>query len=161
MKVIFLDIDGVLVNLASFGLPESGSGSRSRAHPDCVTALNAITDATGAVIVVSSVWRIGGLARIKDILREWGVTGKVLSITPDLCHQKDSHLVVGGVCRGDEIQRWLDDYAESRGPVESFVILDDASDMRHLLPRLVQSRFETGLTPELARRAVELLGGVS
>jgi hypothetical protein len=153
IKVIFLDIDGVMVNRASFSLPDSGSASHAIAHPDCVAALNKITKETGAYIVVSSVWRHCGLMQMKDILSGWGVTGKVLGCTPDLCRKEGS--IYLGLQRGDEIQKWLDDF--NRWPVESFVILDDDSDMKHLMPHLIKTEFETGLTMEHARRAIELL----
>src|SRR5689334_9681956 len=135
MKVIFLDIDGVMVNRASYRLPRIDG--HARAHPDCVSALNHLIEQTVAHMVISSVWRIGGVSFMRDMLNAWGVKGKVLGCTPDLCHQKDSHLIVEGKERGDEIQAWLDEREKFRGDVESFVILDDDSDMKHLQPRLV------------------------
>ena len=57
--------------------------------------------------------------------------------------------------RGTEIQAWLDAW---RGePVESFVILDDEGDMAHLLPRLVQTGWSTGLLHEHVQVARRLL----
>lgn len=156
-RIVFLDVDGVLINLACFSLGGAKrSGSHSQAHPDCVRELNRITDTTGARIVVSSVWRHGGLKRIRDILRSWGVTGKVIGITPDLCRAPKDSAIIIATERGDEIQAWLD---TTRFNVETFVILDDDADMKHLKPRLIQSTFEKGLTPEHADRAIALLEG--
>lgn len=151
MKVLFLDIDGVLVNRESL---MKASGIHAKAHPACVAALNEIVSKTGANVVVSSTWRHFGLLKMKDFLSDWGVKAKVLDCTPDLTRKRGA--IYSNVCRGDEIQAWLDGY--DRYPVESFVILDDDSDMNHLLPRLVKTEFERGLTMEDAARAIEMLG---
>ena len=37
------------------------------------------------------------------------------------------------------------------------MIVDDDSDMKHLLPRLVKTKFEPGLTAEDAAKVLELL----
>jgi hypothetical protein len=156
MKLIFLDVDGVLVNRESL---MKASGLEATAHPDCVSALNWIIETTGADIVISSTWRIIGMGKIKDKLNEWGVAGKVRGITPDHT-RRDSNtgFYVASSERGDEIQEWLDKYRSERGPIDSFVIIDDDADMKHLMPFLVQAQLERGLTMEEADRAVEILG---
>ena len=54
-----------------------------------------------------------------------------------------------------EIQSWIDDHE-----VESFVILDDSSDMAHLMPKLVHTSMETGLTEDHVEQALSLLAGI-
>lgn len=149
MKVIFLDIDGVLVNRASFQLPRTPSdrGSVSTAHPDCVAALNKIVKATGAQIVISSVWRLFLWPDIRGVSEAWGLVGTIRDRTPDL----------NSVERGVEIQAWISDFERKREALESFVILDDDGDMVHLKHRLIQTSFEQGLTVEEADRAIMLL----
>src|SRR5690606_17731337 len=93
-KVVFLGFDGVLVNRESL---RTASGFRSKGSSDCVAALNRITDKTGAVIVVSSTWRRKGRGFVLRTLRAWGVTGRMIGITP----------VLNAVDRGEEIQAWL------------------------------------------------------
>lgn len=143
MKIIFLDVDGVLITADSchkgFGIVE----------PRCVDALNNLVSNTGAAIVVSSCWRVGR-TRIElcDLLQKWGVKGVVLDKTP---HSSFS------AKRGNEIQEWLDERRENRDDVEQFVILDDDADMEHLMPFLVQTNFTDGLTEDLADRAGEIL----
>lgn len=139
MRVVFLDIDGVLVNRASI---RRQSGRHACADPSCVAQLNLITDATGAVIVLSSTWRFDDA--IKETIYGWGVTGTIRSMTPRL----------RGFDRGIEIDYWLT--TGSNSP-ESFVILDDDSDMAHLKYALVQTNMETGLTKEHADRAIVML----
>ena len=60
MKIIFLDIDGVLCTAKSVGLLKTNIDGRlaKQFDPDCVVRLNHITDATGAQIVISSSWRL-------------------------------------------------------------------------------------------------------
>ena len=144
VSILFLDIDGVLVNRRSLA---HASGMRAKADADCVAMLNRITDATGARIVVSSTWRCLGVRRVKELLRLWGVSGRIIGCTP----------VLGSVDRGEEIQAYLDEYKKMRGAVSSFVILDDDDDMLHLAERLVQTQFAPGLTLEDADRAIAML----
>ena len=139
MRVVFLDIDGVLVTRESL---MKASGMRAQAQPRCVQALNSITDATGAAIVVSSTWRYGGVEWIRNKLKEWGVTADVIGATA-LDYKTN---------RGQEIQTWLANH-----PTESFVILDDDSDMAHLWAKLIQTDMENGLTPARATRAIRVL----
>ena len=66
MKVIFLDIDGVLNTPASIKLAPifvEGAPTWYGRHlhafdKNCISALNKITDATKAKIVISSTWRL-------------------------------------------------------------------------------------------------------
>lgn len=163
MRVLFLDIDGVL---------NSGEYMRERRHiprptPHSIDAttvprLNAVTDRTGAVIVVSSSWRLqkpehdpSPVWRLRRILGAHGVTGEILDTTP--------HLVDGShdcppwrkwaLPRGHEIQAWLD----TRTDVEAFAIVDDNSDMAHLADRLVRTDWEHGLLDEHVERLCALL----
>ena len=155
MKVVFLDFDGVLCNHESIS-----AGYKARAapeqdpygpHEDCVAALNHIIEQTGAMIVVSSTWRRISKFRtaMAEQLNKWSVKGTVLDITP----------VLNEEIRGKEIAQWLNSY--SRHPVESFVILDDDSDMGELRPRLVQTDGAKGLTMDDAERAIAMLNGAA
>lgn len=146
MKIIFLDIDGVLLNISSRGIEPCAY---------CVKNLNDIVKITGAKIVVSSTWRKGGLEQIRFVLAQWGVTGEVIGITPVLSRVTERSGFTRGACRGDEIARWL----EQNGPVDSFVILDDDGDMGELRSRLVTTSFYTGLTRLHAAQAIGILEG--
>jgi hypothetical protein len=150
--IIFLDIDGVLAT------PRSIHGSRGNWKfagaerypygfaPDAVANLNALTDRTKAQIVVSSTWRRGhSVAGLRAILKAEGVQGIVLDKTPYL----------PDAARGEEIQWWLDNSHRYDG--QPFVILDDDTDMVHLMPRLVQTSFMDGLTRKRAKWALDLL----
>src|SRR4051794_18405739 len=78
-RIIFLDIDGTMVT--SY---KGVDGGRPAANPACVAALNSITAATGAVIVISSIWRYEGLMFMREKCREWGIQAPVRDVTPDM-----------------------------------------------------------------------------
>ena len=147
MNVIFLDIEGVLVNLGA-------QGTGGEADPACVARLNRLTESSGAALVVSSTWRSQGLDEITGLLRGWGVTAPVAGITDDLSYLDLTSPI--GIQRGDEIGQWLDAHPE----VEAFVILDDDDDMAGLRPYLVQTEDGVGLTDEQAERAGAVLQGI-
>ncbi len=142
MKVIFLDVDGVLITDETRRL-----GNRN-VSPACVAALNSLLERTDARIVLSTSWRVGLTGReLCALFRQWGVTGGIIDKTPNLPEG----------CRGDEIARWLEERQTSRGDVESFVIIDDHDDMGELMPYLVRTRSAVGFSDEDVERATEIL----
>ena len=136
MKVIFLDIDGVLNgynfwNLSLFKLvspfPKIRDFVRRNydifgVHESKVKRLAKITKATGAVIVISSSWRGGWFTkyeeksdrhkRLEDLFKKYNI--KVIDITPKYFNGK----------RCDEILSWLSKHEEK---VERFIVIDDES----------------------------------
>lgn len=142
-KIIFLDIDGVLVNRRSL---KERSGIKSVADENCVFSLNEIIKLTSAKIVISSAWRFCGLEEMKLILKYWGVIADVVDITPCLYDK------LGNDNRALEIQKWLDD-----NPTKAFVIIDDIQDMSHLNKYLVRTKFEEGLRGLHINPAVDIL----
>ena len=142
MKVIFLDIDGVLINRRD--------ASRNTADPRCIEQLNRITDMTGAKIVVSSSWRHYGLQKITLILRQWGVTGDIIDITPSLeyvqVHKK----------RRCEIMHWMDNREDYSWLGDTFVVIDDEPGA-FFSKHTVMPDFETGLEETCADEAISIL----
>ena len=122
MKVIFLDIDGVL-NVYPQGRDEFGS----LFHKHFEDNLKLVIEKTNAKIVISSTWRYSGLKVMKDMWKQRNLPGEVIDITPD-CAQIVNKGVVEFydlVERGHEIKEWLDNHPE----VERYVIFDDDNDM--------------------------------
>ncbi|HJV45647.1 MAG TPA: HAD domain-containing protein, partial [Bacillota bacterium] len=121
MKVIFLDIDGVMV---------TGSYQRPSTHyngyqfnPSCVDNLKQIMNQTGASIVVSSTWRKAGFRFLKQMLTANGIDKGLVGQTPVLANRD----------RGDEIQQYIEEsQLDPSFTVEQFVILDDHNDMGKL-----------------------------
>lgn len=149
MKILFLDIDGVLNSQRFFNtLPHGFTTTRSDEilDPEAIDRLNKIIRETGAKIVVSSSWRIGlSLVELQILLKDHGVEGEVIGMTPSINKK--------GRVRGDEIQAWLNDHLE----VIDFVILDDDSDMRHLMPALVKTSHNEGLLDVHVEQAIKML----
>jgi hypothetical protein len=150
MRVIFLDIDGVL-NSLNYEREIQNHPATSDDYYNwnmdqrAVRRLNRIVEKTGAVVVVSSAWRTD-MGSVYNHLEAHGFTGKIVGSTPVL-HR------VGGVPRGDEIQMWLDEH----DAVEAFVILDDYADMGALLPKLVKTDPWHGLQNEHVNMAIRML----
>ena len=131
MKIIFLDIDGVICNHEQWKKHVILDGEYLHEFDSAaVKLLNELTDKTQAKFVISSTWRFKGVDILKKHFPQQGVTGEILDRTPSLRHVINAQ-------RGDEIQMWLDENKDKE--IESFVILDDDNDMKHLLPKLVQT----------------------
>lgn len=143
MKILFLDFDGVLVIDPPYRV----------ANEACVRRLNRITSQTGARIVVSSSWRHEkDPGHVIRVLNTWGVTAPCVGQTPRMDNLLKSGLWVG-VDRGDEIREWL-----YRNPnVKSVVILDDERIGESMAHFHVKSEFKTGLTDEIADKAIAIL----
>lgn len=168
MKVVFLDIDGVLCTDRSFARkdkvpfpPDFHIPFRDgwdRLDDECIERLNRITDATGALIVISSTWRLccNGEEQFQyliDYLHSQGVKARIIDRTPSHMTMSNTR---GRWGRGAEIVEWL----EKTGPkfgIESFVIIDDDADMGSVLDYLVQTPEPTGIGEEHVGRAIEIL----
>lgn len=136
MKIIFLDIDGVLNHELWLQSPESKAEVPGNSHarwfdPRAVALLNNLTDATYAKIVVSSSWRLDtSLDDLRVLLQKQGITGEIIGKTPYLSYASDEGTYL--VPRGCEIQAWLENNRDKVGfklSKASYVILDDQSDM--------------------------------
>lgn len=135
MKVIFLDIDGVLGNRksqnAAFNhkIYPPGNAFLHAVDPDCVQRLRKLVEATGASIVISSTWR-----RFMDEVQR----------AFDWCNWSDVPIIGRtGVMnsRGQEIAEWLKHNPE----VTQYVILDDDSFDIFQKTKLIKTINEYGL----------------
>lgn len=159
MRVLFLDFDGVL-NSFRWMKANPGKSFACEVDPEPVALVAEIVRRTGAQIVVSSTWRIHHrLAALRDVLITAGYPAPcpIIGATPkSVPHPEPDYKHK----RGFEIQAWLDAQPPD-GPraVEQIAILDDDTDMSHLLPRLVQTDVHEGLQREHVERVVALLRG--
>jgi HAD domain in Swiss Army Knife RNA repair proteins len=158
MKIIFLDFDGVLNSHSWWdSLSEAEKTDVMGLDPVAVARLHHLVCATSARVVVSSTWRHGrSRTRLQTILADAGFGGQVLGTTPEWLRKSDGGIYCAEE-RGQEIQAWLDAAPRYGHDVESFVILDDNSDMAHLMDRLVQTTTKDGLQDEHVERAIEML----
>lgn len=158
MRVIFLDVDGVLNSEDDLKIYREKNGITGCILYDNVEErplklLKQIVDVTGAVIVLSSSWRLGYgktesifggrlYEKVSAALKANGM--EIYDITP----------YMPGAQRGDEIKQWL----SKRQDVESFVILDDDSDMgEYVDTKLIQTTYKYGLLPEHVEVAIKKL----
>ena len=135
MKVLFLDIDGVL-NKRSDGEVITETDSIYTVNRVLLEHLHKIVEDTNCKIVLSSTWRI-----FKDgieFLEEYGQL-EIFDVTKRIHNGR----------RGEEIQVYLDEHPD----VESYAIVDDDSDM---LDSQLRNFFQTdplhGLTETIAYR---------
>lgn len=165
MKIIFLDIDGVL-NLMRPEFDEFGQ----LFHDEFVNNLKYIIDKTGAKIVISSTWRFSGLSTMKKMWKKRGLPGEVIDITPSDYQVFESKKFpvkdLNDVLRGHEIQFWLDHYDN----IESYVILDDDTDfLKTQLDNFVKTSDNPdhhdsldigyGLTTICSKKSIKILNG--
>jgi hypothetical protein len=177
LKVIFLDIDGVL-NSEAYALKlEERHYQLGHAEPpipndettcdcfklyhqidrDAVARLNRLVVTTSAKIVVSSTWRKRfDLPELHRILSEHGLVAEIIGATPD--GYKDPELraafgYIDRIFRGHEIDYWLKQHPE----VDRFVILDDDSDMEMHKNRLVQTDCQEGLLDDHVELAIRMM----
>jgi hydroxymethylpyrimidine pyrophosphatase-like HAD family hydrolase len=146
MKVIFIDVDGVLAPWGIRGL-----------CPHRLNLFAALAKATGAFVVLSSTWRLPQCKeqckRLRVELFARGV--EIYDSTPELQEPIGTGLLVKSQQRGQEIQAWINAY---RQVITSFVILDDDpnDEMGTLKKHLIKCDGYQGLTEtqcaEITRR---------
>lgn len=166
MKIIFLDIDGVLNNhqyaqTVHFLYGGNGYGGFARPpfkrhdikwDPYNAAALKKLMNNSGANIVISSSWRFHHFINdFKSMFQLYGLKpGRIIDVTPD---------VKGGTIRGDDINAWLNQYNQvDTWKIDNYVILDDNSDF-YPDQHLVQTDAMLGLTNLDVDKALKILNG--
>lgn len=154
MKIIFLDIDGVL-NSEMYEWSRGEDRADNRIDLSRVRLLKDIVSATDAKIVLSSTWRLDWDKSpelcgedgeyINQCLAQYGLF--IIDKTPFNSMIDD---------RRREILTWLSSH---RGEVESFVILDDINCGWEELDRrvVVTDPYGYGLNEEHVKKAIKLL----
>lgn len=163
MKVIFLDLDGVLNTGWWYTKMDKNTPKDKYGYsfdPNAVANLKKIIDKTGAVIVISSSWKSFGFSELEEMWQDRGLPGKLIGITPNsvsdemLLNADLDHMELFSI-RGMEIKEWLTKH-EKR--VSNYVIIDD---MDNMLPEqkshFVQTNSELGIIKEDVEKAISLL----
>jgi len=146
MKVIFLDIDGVMSSIRSTRMDDFSQ--------EAVAALNTMLRNTDARIVLSTSWReIYDDKNLEYILTYNGVdANKVIGHTPILYagifRGKDPDI------RGKEIHLWLEKHGKNASGI---CILDDKPQMGYMSPWLLLTKSFNGLLKSDASKGVTLL----
>lgn len=174
MKVLFLDIDGVLNsenwfayriycvknNMVNILMNFVDTDDRNIKHKltmlddRAIANLNRIIEETGCKVVLSSSWRSSIESEnifTQDLLKLKGFKYEFYDVTPRLWFSDFS------TRRGEEIKFWLDKESEKH-EIESFVILDDDSDMLpEQMNNFVHVDGQVGLTDRDVLTAIKIL----
>lgn len=174
MKVVFLDMDGVLNSDAYFkahgarpdeDVPPSRDEWRatvgtdewwiSMVDPEAVRRLNRVVHGSGAKVVVSSSWRYHcDPETMQRVLDARGFEGEVVGRTPLTPEMPEGMRDLG---RGPEIEVWL---AKNKHlDIEAFVILDDIAPraFAHMAPYVVHTSWTRGMLDEHVEEALRRL----
>lgn len=140
LRVIFLDIDGVL---------HSVDNAAELFNVECMKRLQRIVEGVGAVIVLSSSWRLipHELEKARAQLKLFG-----------MCIHDCTSQRIGSTSRVNEICEWLH---EHKAEVMAFAAIDDSdlSDGGILRQHWVQTRSECGLVERDVDLALSALRG--
>ena len=143
MKVIFLDVDGVLNNDGYFERTKNEKQNRIELDDENIKYLKEIIGLTGAKVVVTSTWKeLRIYSKLISYLKTFGIE----------VYDKTVHMSYN---RGDEIREYL-----STHEIDNFIILDDEifRDFNELISHLVKTDFYNGgLTEQHKTLALQLL----
>jgi len=149
MKIVFLDIDGVLNSRNKLielynktGKPHSGTSFPF--DEKCLENLKKLVEETNAKIVITSTWRMyeDNMNILLTKFKEYELDKHIIGYTPVLY-----------ISREEEINEYLEELEESC----DFVIIDDITDMGELNDKLVITSPQTGFTEENLNRAIKIL----
>ncbi|MCB2290892.1 hypothetical protein LGK97_14185 [Clostridium sp. CS001] len=157
MKVIFLDIDGVLNSEEFLKINQSEMIDRNS-----VAILKSLIDKTGAVIVMSSGWRLwfddnmmpkdGYSQCLYDVLCEFNI--KIFDKTPDFSTEEIRTKKTFSHVKSKEIIAWLSKHEN----VYKYVVLDDL-DLKNeeINSHLVRTNAQVGITEDDAKSAIVMI----
>lgn len=181
MKIVFLDIDGVMAthNTMKNGWQYRKSCTKRKYNETikdqktlsrkCIKTLNRLVVKTHAKIVISSAWRYGkDIKYFRRLFRSRGFCGEIIGMTPKWNAYKDL-LGVKTVAdltmfweheRGNEINLWL--VWNKHKNIESYIVIDD--DVDDLIPlhegKVIHTNIDTGFSgDDLLREAIKKIKG--
>jgi len=181
MKIIFLDVDGVLNCESAYRSGECQyrewiweDGRKDHYQRFCSWSkelLNKLIEETGAKIVISSTWRMSGIDFMRKVWELEDMSGEIIGITPCM---RNSEIRIP---RGMEIDYYLENDLNFRHinwseefqreimketGVENYIIIDDDSDMlydqrNHFVHVLPSPRNKRGFNKRYYNEALKKL----
>ncbi len=146
MKMIFLDIDGVLNSEMYYRSVDRTIKNWNRFDPSVVDMITKLVEEFSVKIVISSTWRFGAIKMLNDELIKSGLN-KYLHIDWKTPQIYPSH-------RGTEIKMWLDKHPE----VKNYLILDDDMNvLEEQVRHFVRTDLKNGMQEDHFRKAIEVL----
>jgi hypothetical protein len=183
MKVIFLDIDGVLNCEDAYRSGEceyieweTPVGTKDHHQSFCSWSkewLNKLINETDAKIVISSTWRHSGIDFMKKVWELEGMSGEIIGLTPSFRGDIKGYTIP----RGCEIDHYLknelkfnhinwdkdtqQEYMNKSG-VDNYIIIDDDGDMlygqrHHFVHVLPSPRNKRGFDEQHYKLGLEML----
>ena len=151
MKVIFLDVDGVLNNFHTRTVTSDGW---CFVDGFLIERLRTLVKASGAKVILSSTWRDGWnredesqnelcFIELRDALREHDI--EIFDALPLPLRMRRS------IAIREFFEKWKGE------PIEEFVILDDWNDMEEFTGHLVLTNPRFGLTNDDVAKALKIL----
>ncbi len=163
IKVIFLDVDGVLVHTGTVGRrrklvnPTRVQGYIAQLDEVCVQRLKDVLEQTGALLVISSTWRLfeDNMAALERTFGRDVILGKTDSVP---------RKIASGLYLGDdrtaEITQWMAEYEANGGTISHYAAIDDEKLKPPVLERQVfvaDGMFLGGMRDRHARKLQALL----
>lgn len=160
MKVIFLDVDGVLNSEKLIKEKKGDIIDRSK-----VRILKNIIEKTGAKVVLSSGWRLwfddnllpkdGYSQLLYEALKGFNI--ELFDKTPDFSTEEIRTRKTFSHIKGKEILNWLDNHKE----IENYIVIDDLMLRENKVNnRLLKINGECGLREEDGIEAIKMLKSV-
>lgn len=153
VKVIFLDVDGVLVSREGFQKAQFSATQTVIFDKTALTNLKTLVDATGAKPVITSSWRPYTDQR-PTMSYLW--LKSVMAHNGTLVYDETPRLTGHGIDRSDEIAAWL----AAHDHIESYVVIDDNDRLWHhpeIRCRLVRTDPDFGIREDTVQQALHLL----
>jgi hypothetical protein len=147
MKIIFLDIDGVLSTPHAYDQPGHKHGRANEFTPWLKEIWeDFLKDHPEVTIVLSSTWRKDSKWRERIYGSSRITAGRIIDVT-------DSSRTG---FRGSEVQNWLND---TELDIEEYVILDDSGDFYpdQIESRYVKTKTMHGISPRHLREVAKIL----
>lgn len=148
--IVFLDFDGVVETIYWYETPEglrmhNFSGHTELNNKQAIGWLNELYNKIPYNVVISSTWRMSmTVDKLQKLLINSGFNKNIKVIgKTDVLYQP----------RGLEIEKWLEDN-HFKG---KFIIIDDDSDMCHLMGNLIRTDCQLGFTIYDYQKALNML----
>ncbi len=142
MKILFLEIDGVLNTKRTWI-------QREFFEDECIASLNHIIKACDPEIVIASEWRrLHAISHLNYLFRKNKIKKEIASCIPS---SKE-------MAKGEEILMWME--LNDLVAVEKFAVVD--TYLGNLVPyipkhKIILTTLQQGLTPALAKKVVKCL----
>lgn len=161
VKVIFLDVDGVLNPLVNIYMRKKKGEPTSSYHitipGDKIYRLKQIVDRTGAILIMSSSWRLGYIASNMTPSRSYiNLNNQLMRYGLQLQGWTPVHK---DRIRGIEINWWLESFIRNNGYKPKYIIIDDELEdlINYHRGHIIKTTSLLGIQDEHVNIAVNLL----